>query len=80
MKIWRKCWKGGVSVSQLMENAQRVFTRDNVVGKLDQLREITSRTQQPPGHKVALLCSDCEDHIGFNSSFHLVFFSQGMAP
>ena len=30
----------------------KVLIRDNVLGKLDELREITSKTQQPPGHQV----------------------------
>ena len=33
-------------------NMHKVFIRDNVLGKLDELREITSKTQQPPGHQV----------------------------
>jgi len=38
--------------TKLGENLEEMLERDNVVGKLDQLREITSRTQQPPGHKA----------------------------
>merc|ERR1719394_1561797 len=38
--------------TKLGQNVEEMLQRDNVLGKLDQLREITSKTQQPPGHQA----------------------------
>merc|ERR1719432_584031 len=38
--------------TKLGQNVEELLERDNIVGKLDQLREITSKTQQPPGHQA----------------------------
>merc|ERR1719348_1310458 len=38
--------------TKLGQNVEEMLERDNVLGKLDQLREITSKTQQPPGHQA----------------------------
>merc|ERR1719486_1191399 len=38
--------------TKLGQNVEEMLQRDDVLGKLDQLREITSKTQQPPGHQA----------------------------
>merc|ERR1719397_1601644 len=38
--------------TKLGQNVEEMLERDNVLGKLDELREITSKTQQPPGHQA----------------------------
>merc|ERR1719400_972567 len=38
--------------TKLGQNVEEMLERDNIVGKLDELREITSKTQQPPGHQA----------------------------
>merc|ERR1719209_2342115 len=38
--------------TKLGQNVEEMLERDNVLGKLDQLRELTSKTQQPPGHQA----------------------------
>ena len=52
--------KLGQNVEEMLErwrfktqgNMHKIISRDDVLGKLDQLRDITSKTQQPPGHQV----------------------------
>jgi len=38
--------------NKLGQNVEEMLERDDVLGKLDQLRDITSKTQQPPGHQA----------------------------
>merc|ERR1719341_127825 len=38
--------------TKLGQNVEELLERDNIVCKLDQLRELTSKTQQPPGHQA----------------------------
>merc|ERR1719370_1871931 len=38
--------------TKLGQNVEEMLQRDDVLGKLDQLREITSKTQQTPGHQA----------------------------
>merc|ERR1719447_689672 len=38
--------------TKLGQNVEEMLQRDDVLGKLDHLREITSKTQQPPGHQA----------------------------
>merc|ERR550517_366715 len=38
--------------TKLGQNVEEMLERDNVLGKLDELREITSKTQQPPVHQA----------------------------
>merc|ERR1719300_1845471 len=38
--------------TKLGQNVEEMLQRDDVLGKLDHLREIISKTQQPPGHQA----------------------------